>query len=67
MKIALALIGTSTLTAFVAYQAGQWRQHDKDMKVFKKTMDACRAIVTATTMQEADDILTTFEMDLKQF
>lgn len=67
MKTALIAIGMSAFSATVAYQAGQWRQHTKDTKVYRRAMDAAIAIMKAKTVQEAMDIMTTYEMDLEQF
>lgn len=67
MKTTLIVLAASSLSAFVAYQAGQWRQHTKDTIVFKKTISAVENVLKATTMEEALDVVTTFEMDLKQF
>lgn len=67
MKTTLIVIGSSALSATIAWNAGRWVQNRKDTKVFKATMNAILNVFKAETMQEADDIVTTLEMELKEF
>lgn len=67
MKTTLTVIGFSATTAVIAYNFGLIRQYKKDSKIFQAAVEAMKNVVQSGTMEAAEDIATTFKMDITEF